>query len=74
MYAVGYSIAGLNLGYAFYDSDELQVLRKLSTGVGTSMMGMYLGAQFASHDTTGNDTDYMTLSIDQKHGSCIVLI
>ena len=26
-------------------------------------MGMYVGAQFGAHDTTGNDTDYMTTAI-----------
>ncbi len=62
MYALGYSIAGLDLGYAFYDSDDTASSEETQYGVGTSVMGMYLGAQFGTHDTTGNDTDYMTLS------------
>ena len=69
MYALGYSIAGLDLGYAFYDSDDTASSEETQYGVGTSMMGMYLGAQFASHDTTGNDTDYMTLSAIKSMGA-----
>ena len=68
MYALGYSIAGLDLGYAFYDSDDTASSEETQYGVGTSMMGMYLGAQFATHDTTGNDTDYMTLSAIKSMG------
>ena len=67
-YAVGYSIAGLDLGYAVYDSDDTASSEETQYGVGTSMMGMYLGAQFATHDTTGNDTDYMTLSAIKSMG------
>jgi len=69
MYAIGYSLAGLDLGYAFYDSDDTASSEETQYGVGTSMMGMYLGAQFASHDTTGNDTDYMTLSAIKSMGA-----
>ena len=68
MYALGYSIAGLDIGYAFYDSDDTASSEETQYGVGTSMMGMYLGAQFATHDTTGNDTDYMTLSAIKSLG------
>ena len=68
MYALGYSIAGLDVGYAFYDSDDTASSEETQYGVGTSMMGMYLGAQFATHDTTGNDTDYMTLSAIKSMG------
>jgi hypothetical protein len=68
MYAIGYSLAGLDLGYAFYDSDDTASSEETQYGVGTSMMGMYLGAQFATHDTTGNDTDYMTLSAIKSMG------
>ena len=69
MYAIGYSLAGLDLGYAFYDSDDTASSEETQYGVGTSMMGMYLGAQFATHDTTGNDTDYMTLSAIKSMGA-----
>ena len=68
MYALGYSVAGLDLGYAFYDSDDTASSEETQYGVGTSMMGMYLGAQFATHDTTGNDTDYMTLTAVKSMG------
>jgi hypothetical protein len=69
MYAVGYSIAGLDLGYAFYDSDDTASSEETQYGVGTSVMGMYVGAQFATHDTTGNDTDFMTLSAIKDMGA-----
>jgi hypothetical protein len=69
MYAVGYSIAGLDLGYAFYDSDDTASSEETQYGVGTSVMGMYVGAQFGAHDTTGNDTDYMTLSAIKDMGA-----
>ena len=69
MYALSYSVAGLDLGYAFYDSDDTASSEETQYGVGTSMMGMYLGAQFATHDTTGNDTDYMTLSAIKSMGA-----
>ena len=69
MYAVGYSIAGLDLGYAFYDSDDTASSEETQYGVGTSVMGMYLGAQFGAHDTTGNDTDYMTLTAVKDMGA-----
>ena len=32
-------------------------------------MGMYVGAQFANHDSTGNDIDYMTLSAIKSMGA-----
>ena len=69
MYALGYSIAGLDLGYAVYDSDDTASSEETQYGVGTSAMGLYLGAQFATHDTTGNDTDYMTLSAIKSMGA-----
>ena len=69
MYAIGYSIAGLDLGYAMYDSDDTASSEETQYGVGTSVMGMYVGAQFATHDTTGNDTDYMTLSAIKDMGA-----
>ena len=69
MYALGYSIAGLDLGYAFYDSDDTASSEETQYGVGTSVMGMYVGAQFGAHDTTGNDTDYMTLTAIKDMGA-----
>ena len=69
MYAIGYSIAGLDLGYAFYDSDDTASSEETQYGVGTSVMGMYVGAQFGAHDTTGNDTDYMTLTAIKDMGA-----
>jgi hypothetical protein len=69
MYALGYSIAGLDLGYAFYDSDDTASSEETQYGVATSIMGMYVGAQFGAHDTTGNDTDYMTLSAIKDMGA-----
>ena len=69
MYALGYSLAGLDLGYAFYDSDDTASSEETQYGVGTSLMGMYVGAQFGAHDTTGNDTDYMTLSAIKSMGA-----
>ena len=68
MYALGYSIAGLDLGYAVYDSDDTASSEETQYGVGTSVMGMYVGAQFGAHDTTGNDTDYMTLTAIKSMG------
>ena len=68
MYALGYSIAGLDLGYAFYDSDDSTSAEETQYGVGTSVMGMYVGAQFGAHDSTGNDIDYMTLSAIKSMG------
>jgi hypothetical protein len=69
MYALGYSIAGLDLGYAFYDSDDTASSEETQYGVGTSVMGMYVGAQFGAHDSTGNDIDYMTLSAIKDMGA-----
>ncbi len=69
MYAVGYSIAGLDLGYAVYDSDDSTSAEETQYGVGTSLMGMYVGAQFGAHDSTGNDIDYMTLSAIKDMGA-----
>ena len=68
MYALGYSIAGLDLGYAVYDSDDTASSEETQYGVGTSVMGMYVGAQFGAHSTTGNDTDYMTLTAVKSMG------
>ena len=63
---VGYSIAGLNLGYAVYDSDTNG--EETSMGVGTSVMGMDVGVQFASYDSA-TDTDYMRVSVNKGMGA-----
>ena len=66
---VGYSIAGLNLGYAQYDSDNGG--EETSMGVGTSMAGLDVGVQFASYDagSTSTDTDYMRVSVNKGMGA-----
>ena len=66
---VGYSIAGLNLGYAAYDSDNGG--EETSMGVGTSMAGLDVGVQFASYDagSTSTDTDYMRVSVNKGMGA-----
>ena len=63
---VGYSIAGLNLGYAVYDSDAGS--EETTMGVGTSVAGMDVGVQFASRDYT-TDTDYMRVSVNKGMGA-----
>jgi hypothetical protein len=63
---VGYSIAGLNLGYAVYDSDENG--EETTMGVGTSVAGMDVGVQFASYDAA-TDTDYMRVSLNKGLGA-----
>ena len=63
---VGYSIAGLNLGYAVYDSDAGS--EETTMGVGTSMAGLDVGVQFASRDYT-TDTDYMRVSVNKGMGA-----
>jgi len=66
---VGYSIAGLNLGYAAYDSDNGG--EETSMGVGTSMGGFDVGVQFADYDAgaTSTDTDYMRVSVNKGMGA-----
>ena len=63
---VGYSIAGLNLGYALYDSDN--GMEETQMGVGTSAMGMNVGVTFATKDYT-TDTDYMRVSLSKGMGA-----
>jgi hypothetical protein len=62
---VGYSIAGLNLGYALYDADNGS--EETTMGVGTSVAGMDVGVQFASYDAA-TDTDYMRVSLNKGMG------
>ena len=63
---VAYSIAGLNLGYALYDSDN--GMEETQMGVGTSAMGMNVGVTFATKDYT-TDTDYMRVSLSKGMGA-----
>ena len=63
---VGYSVAGLNLGYAVYDSDAGS--EETTMGVGTSMAGLDVGVQFAERDFT-TDTDYMRVSVNKGMGA-----
>ena len=63
---VGYSIAGLSLGYAMYDSDN--GMEETQMGVGTSDMGMDIGVTFADKDFT-TDTDYMRVSMSKGMGA-----
>ena len=63
---VGYSIAGLNLGYAVYDSDDGS--EETHMGVGTSVAGMDVGVQFGDRDFT-TDTDYMRVSVNKGMGA-----
>ncbi|MDC3086221.1 porin [Pelagibacteraceae bacterium] len=66
---VGYSIAGLNLGYAVYDSDTGG--EETSMGVGTSVAGLDVGVQFADYDSapTTTDTEYMRVSVNKGMGA-----
>ena len=63
---VSYSIAGLNLGYGMYDSDNGS--EETTMGVGTSMGGFDMGIQFASLDA-GTDQDMMEVSINKSLGA-----
>ena len=63
---VGYSIAGLNLGYALYDGDNGG--EETQMGVGTSAMGMNVGVTFASADLA-TDVDYTRISLSKGMGA-----
>ena len=63
---VSYSIAGLNLGYGMYDSDNGS--EETTMGVGTSMGGFDMGVQFASLDSS-TDSDMMEVSINKGLGA-----
>ena len=63
---VSYSIAGLNLGYGMYDSDNGS--EETTMGVGTSMAGFDMGIQFASLDAA-TDTDMMEVSVNKSMGA-----
>ncbi len=63
---VGYSIAGLNLGYAMYDGDNGG--EETQMGVGTSAMGMNVGVTFSDADLA-TDVDYMRVSLSKGMGA-----
>ena len=67
---VGYSIAGLNLGYGQYDDDDAATNgEETSMGVNTDMMGMTVGVTFAERDTSTVDTDYTLYSLSKGMGA-----
>jgi hypothetical protein len=63
---VGYSLAGLSLGYALYDGDNGG--EETQMGVGTSLMGMSVGVTFASADLA-TDVDYTRISASKGMGA-----
>ena len=63
---VAYSLAGLNLGYAVYDSDN--GTEETQMGVGTSMMGMDVGVTIAESDAA-TDVDFMRVSASKSLGA-----
>ena len=63
---VGYSLAGLSLGYAMYDGDNGG--EETQMGVGTSMMGMSVGVTFAEADLA-TDVDYTRISASKGMGA-----
>jgi hypothetical protein len=63
---VGYSLAGLSLGYAMYDGDNGG--EETQMGVGTSMMGMDVGVTFATADLA-TDVDYTRISVGKGMGA-----
>ena len=63
---VGYSIAGLSLGYAMYDGDN--GMEETQMGVGTSVMGMSVGVTFANADAA-TDVDYTRISASKGMGA-----
>ena len=69
-FTASYSIAGLNLGYAMYDSDNASTNgEETQMGVGTSLMGMGVGVTFAEVDTSTVDTDLMLVSVSKSMGA-----
>jgi len=61
-----YSIGGINLGYAMYDSDGAS--EETQFGVSTSLMGMTVGVAFAEDDAA-TDTDYMHIGAVKSLGA-----
>ena len=69
-FTASYSIAGLDLGYAMYDSDNATTNgEETQMGVGTSLMGMGVGVTFAEVDTATIDTDLMLVSVSKSMGA-----
>ena len=66
---VSYSMAGLSLGYAMYDTDVASTGEETQFGVGGSIMGMDAGITFAENDTNSVDTDYMLVSLTKGMGA-----
>ena len=65
---VGYSLAGLSLGYAAYDGDN--GTDETQFGIGASMGGFDLGATFADADMgSAADQELMRLSINKGMGA-----
>ena len=61
-----YSLGGINLGYAMYDSDGTS--EETQMGVSTSMGGMTVGVTFAEDDNT-TDTDFMHVGAIKSLGA-----
>tara|TARA_B100000965_G_scaffold399693_1_gene420121 strand:+ start:1533 stop:2528 length:996 start_codon:yes stop_codon:yes gene_type:complete len=61
-----YSLGGINLGYAVYDSDGGS--EETQFGASTSLMGMSVGVAFAEDDATV-DTDYMHVGAIKSLGA-----
>ena len=61
-----YSLGGINLGYAMYDSDAGNEETQL--GANTSLMGMTVGVTFAEDDGA-SDTDYMHVGAIKSLGA-----
>ena len=69
-FTAAYSIAGLNLGYAFYDSDNATTNQEeTQMGVSADVMGMTAGITFSEEDTATTDTDYMLVSLTKGMGA-----
>ncbi len=65
---LGYSVGGVNLGYANYDSDDDEV--QLHISVTTSVAGMTVGYRFDDLDaaTAAADNDLSTYSVGKDMG------
>jgi hypothetical protein len=61
-----YSLGGINLGYALYDSDAGS--EESHFGVSTALMGMTVGVSFATDDAA-TDTDYMHIGAIKSLGA-----
>ena len=61
-----YSIGGINLGYAMYDSDAAS--EETQIGVSTSLGGYTVGVAFAEDDAA-TDTDYMHIGVIKSLGA-----